>query len=32
MRKENDRVPPPWGDDMEKALMIRTPSSLDLLG
>ena len=21
MRKENDRVPPPWVDDMEEALM-----------
>ncbi len=20
MQKENDRVPPPWGDDMEEAL------------
>jgi hypothetical protein len=37
MQKENARVPPPWGDDMEEALMaqaeairknIRTPSSL----
>jgi hypothetical protein len=21
MQKENNRVPPPWGDDMEEALM-----------